>query len=378
MAETLGLYVHIPFCDGGKCPYCDFYSLPYSTELAETYTEAVKKAASGFARQAQGRLVDTIYFGGGTPALLGRGLVSLLENLKSEFRVAGDAEITLEANPGRALGDIFGTLREAGFNRLSLGLQSGCQAELDALGRRHTPQDAARAVADAKAAGFDNYSLDLMLATPGQTIGSLRDSVDFAASLAPSHISAYILKLEPGTRFYERRETLGLPDDDEQAEFYLAACEQLAKNGFAQYEISNFCRDGRVSRHNLKYWNCEEYLGLGPSAHSFFNGRRFYYPGGFDAFLEGAAVTDDGPGGGLEEYIMLRLRLAEGILKDGLVRRYGVGFEIFDKGLLGRLEKAGYLHTDESAVALTRQGFLMSNAVISEILYNIEVKKNEL
>lgn len=372
------MYVHVPFCDGGKCPYCDFYSQPYSAALAEAYAEAIHRAAAGFAPQVAGRPVDTVYFGGGTPSLLGAGLAPLLRALKSEFAVTPDAEITLEANPGGALHEHLTRWREAGFNRLSLGLQSAHQTELDALGRRHTPQDVARTVADAREAGFDNLSLDLMLATPGQTLDSLRESVDFAASLAPAHISAYILKVEPGTLFYVRKDELSLPDDDEQAEYYLVACERLEKYGYAQYEISNFCANGRVSRHNLKYWNCEEYLGLGPSAHSYVDGRRFYYAGGLSSFLRGEPVLQDGPGGSLSEYIMLRLRLTEGLLLSELRRRYDVGFEILDTVLLRRLERAGYLRADEQVIALTRQGFLTSNAIIAELLLNCEDAKNEL
>ena len=369
MPETLGLYVHIPFCDGVKCPYCDFYSVPLEEKLAEAYIKAAESSILSYAERAQGRVVDTVYFGGGTPSLLGSGLLRLLAAIKSSYNVKTDAEITLEANPSAALRETYDLLHGSGFNRLSMGMQSADVDELASLGRRHTPQDAARAVSDAKAAGFENISLDLMLATPGQTIKSLRGSIDFAAALEPEHISAYLLKIEPGTRFYDEKDTLQLPDNDAQAEYYFEACDCLADKGFLQYEISNFSKAGKESCHNLKYWNCDEYIGFGPGAHSFFGGRRFYYENSLEKFIGGVAAVDDGPGGDIEEYIMLRLRLNEGLGVKELKRRFGIGFELFDGSIISSLLGAGYIVIDSNAISLTQKGFLVSNSVISTLLY---------
>lgn len=369
MAETLGLYFHIPFCAGGKCPYCDFYSLPYTREAADRYVRALEKRMESWGERARGRSADTVYFGGGTPALLGARLGALLAKARACFAVDPGAEITLEANPGSVGYEILAPLREAGFNRLSLGMQSAQRGELAALGRRHTPEDTVRAVADARRAGFDNLSLDLMLCTPGQTRGSLLASVRAACALHPEHISAYLLKVEPGTPFARRQGSLALPDEDEQAAMYLLCCEALEEEGLRQYEISNFAHPGFASRHNLRYWDCREYLGLGPAAHSFFEGRRFYYPRDLGAFAAGAPPVPDGEGGSLEEYLMLRLRLSEGVTERQLKERTGKDFGIFPPEKTAPLERAGLIERTPGRLRLTRRGFLVSNSVLSSLIF---------
>jgi oxygen-independent coproporphyrinogen-3 oxidase len=370
MPKNLGIYIHVPFCAQGKCPYCDFYSLRMTDEIKEKYITAVQKEISDRALQVTDRVVDTIYFGGGTPALLGEGLARLLFCIKENFNVAFDAEITFEANPAGIGYDTLKVLYKAGFNRLSLGMQSAVPDELAALGRRHTPKDVVRAVDDARRAGFGNISLDLMLCVPGQTRQSISESVDFAAKLSPQHISAYLLKIEKGTQYYDIKETLNLPDDDEQADMYIAACEYLEAHGYRQYEISNFAHSGFESRHNLKYWDCGEYLGFGPAAHSFFDGRRFYYSRSLDGYIKGEPPVPDGDGGKLEEYVMLRLRLNEGISELQFSQRYGVNFSFFDKTKVAALERAGLLENKSGRLDLTRKGFLVSNSVITELLFS--------
>lgn len=366
-----GLYVHVPFCAGGKCPYCDFYSVPLDAARREEYLAAVEREFDRWARRARGLVFDTVYFGGGTPSLLGNGLCRLLEYAAARFAIAPGAEITFEANPAHGpdgpAAD-FGALRAAGFNRLSLGLQSGVPEELRALGRRHTPQDAADTVRAARAAGFENISLDLMLATPGQTMGSLRRSIQFAAALGPAHISAYLLKVEPGTEFFARRDMLDIPDADSQAEFYELACGELADQGYAQYEISNFARPGRESRHNLKYWNCDDYVGVGPGAHSLWQGRRRYYPRSLSEFFRAGAMEDEGPGGGWEEYAMLRLRLNAGLTRAALRGRFGVELERLHMAEIPALQRAGLVTYDGERLALTPRGFLVSNPLLARLL----------
>lgn len=359
----IGIYIHIPFCRS-KCPYCDFYSFASGEPQKEEYAKAVCRELEKW-----GRLdtrADTLYFGGGTPTLLGaERLCRIISKAREHFSLEG-AEITVEANPSGDVSEQFYALKEGGVNRLSFGLQSAKDCELLSLGRRHTARDAEKAVNAAQKAGFDNISLDLMLGIEGQTTESLTYSIGFCKDLGASHVSAYILKIEEGTPFYDRRHALCLPDEDETSKLYLAACEELEKAGFSQYEISNFAKKGRESRHNLKYWNCEEYLGIGPSAHSFLQGRRFYTPRDFDGFLKEAQYIDDGPGGDEEEYIMLRLRLTEGVDSGDFRRRYG-------KDLPPRLIKKaksldGLVECDEKGIRITRQGFLVSNRVITEIL----------
>lgn len=361
------LYIHVPFCAPAKCPYCDFYSLPVSRAAIRDYLEAVRAAALRYAPRLAGRRAASVYFGGGTPVLLGDVLAELLVFLKQTFDVAPDAEVTVEANPGLRLSAVFGRLRAAGANRLSIGMQSACLEELRALGRRHAPADVRRTVEEARAAGFANLSLDLMLATPGQTVESIRQSANFAAGLGVQHVSAYLLKVEPGTAFARagRREA----DEDTQAACYEAACDALEAHGFAQYEISNFAQPGFESRHNLRYWDCGEYLGLGPGAHAFLFGRRFHFAPDLAAFAAGAQPVDDGAGGSFEEYVMLRLRLADGLAETGLRARTGRGFEALAPGAAERLAKGGFLRADNGRLALTRKGFLVSNAVIGALLF---------
>lgn len=362
--HSVGVYIHVPFCDG-KCPYCDFFSVAPESKLYDKYCSAVEREMGKYS----GNPVDTVYFGGGTPTLLGAdGLVRLLNSIKQTFDVEDGAEITFEMNPRTADLGMLCRLKEAGFNRVSMGVQSGVDSELSALGRRHTIADARQAVADVRAAGFDNLSLDLMLGVPGQTPESLIHSIEAVCTLDPEHISAYILKIEPGTPFAARKFGAELADDDGQAELYTLAVEQLARRGYERYEISNFTRPGRESRHNVRYWDCREYLGFGPSAHSFYGGRRFYYPRDLGAFMEQPETADDGEGGNEDEYVMLRLRLAEGLTQDGWRKRFGgdIPDEYYHRA--AGLAKAGLLTADEDGIRLVGEGFLLSNAVIGRIL----------
>jgi putative oxygen-independent coproporphyrinogen III oxidase len=368
-ANTVGIYIHVPFCENGKCPYCDFYSLTLTEELKERYIKAVERDLKKWSVSAKGRIADTVYFGGGTPSLLKEDLARLFLCVKKYFHVADNAEVTFEANPAGIDFDLLKVLRSAGFNRLSLGMQSAQDSELAALGRRHRRKDVAAAVENAHRAGFDNISLDLMLCVPNQTKESLKESVDFAASLSPRHISAYLLKIEPGTRFSDIKDSLNLPDEDTQADIYLTACELLESKGFLQYEISNFANKGFESKHNLRYWDCGEYLGFGPAAHSFFNGKRFYYTRSLEDYIIGAGPQDDGTGGTFEEYVMLRLRLRDGINETELKKRYGKDFSCFDTQKISLLVKNGLIQNEHGRLALTRKGFLVSNSIISELLY---------
>ena len=366
--QRIGLYLHIPFCDG-KCYYCNFYSKrPKSGELDE-YVRQLKASVCSWGGRLN-RQVDTVYFGGGTPSVLGHERLSdVLNCVKQSFPVTEDAEITVEVNPASAGTMDFSALRNAGFSRLSIGLQSANDHELKLLGRRHTAEDAQNTVKEAQAAGFDNISLDVMLAIPEQTTDSLRRTLDFCAACQVQHISAYILKIEPQTRFYRDREKLPLFDDDAQAAIYEDTVQYLQTLGYRQYEISNFSLAGRESRHNLKYWHDEEYLGVGPSAHSFLDGRRFYYDNSIDSFYDGV-VIDEGMGGYSEEYIMLALRLTEGLNFFAYEERFR---ETISERLLSaaqRLEKQGMVRLTPSSLSLTVKGFLVSNAVIGYLLQN--------
>lgn len=367
MEKKIGLYVHVPFCDG-KCPYCDFYSIRGSEERMTEYTNSIIKSILSYGNRL-GRQADTLYFGGGTPSLLGAARVrSVVEAARSVFGL-DNAEITLEANPGEDLGEFFKAVHDAGVNRLSIGMQSAAEEELRLLGRRHTAAQASQAVEGARKAGFENISLDLMIATPGQTKDSLRRSITFCAQTGVRHISAYLLKIEPHTAYEKQKEQLALPDDDTAGELYLFACGELERLGFFQYEISNFAIPGSESRHNLKYWHCEEYLGIGPAAHSFLDGKRFYYERSLRDFQNGAEPKEEGEGGGFEEYAMLALRLAEGLTERGCRERFGSGIPEHVRGAAQKYEKAGLTARTPDGFRLTRQGFLVSNMLIAELLF---------
>lgn len=364
-----GLYLHIPFCRS-RCPYCDFYSMRCSDGLVQRYISALLCRTESLAAEC-GTGFDTVYIGGGTPSVLGsEQLCRIVGTLKERLDIAPDAEITVECNPFDAEKEDFrfDALAKAGINRISMGMQSADDSERRALGRLSDSAQVGKAVTRALAAGIGNISLDLMLGIPHQTADSLKRSIEFCAESGAVHVSAYLLKIEAGTRFFEMKAALPLPDEDETCDLYMTACEELEAAGFAQYEISNFAYKGFESRHNMKYWNCEEYLGIGPSAHSFCGGKRFFYERDIEGFINGNKPTNDGAGGSFEEYSMLRLRLSDGLIFDDIKRRFG--FEVPQKMIdrASQLSKHGLVNVDSEHISLTRAGFLVSNAVIAELI----------
>lgn len=368
----IGLYLHIPFCLS-KCPYCDFYSLPYTDERAERYVQALERAI--LTSPAAGEPVDSIYFGGGTPVLLGERLCAVLQMLRRRFAVDPDSEVTLEANPAAMGYSQLRALHEGGFNRISMGVQSASDGELRTLGRLHSFAQAQESVRMAQAAGFQNVSVDLMLGTPGQTKESIEHFIQAFDALGVQHISGYLLKIEPGTPFARQHIERQCPGEDQSADLYLYTVEQMARHGFLQYEVSNFSKPGFESRHNLKYWRCEEYLGIGPAAHSFWNGRRFYFPRDLDGFFDAQnpweLTVDDGAGGDLEEQMMLRLRLREGILLSKLREKFGAKTQKLEQRAR-LLQQHGLLLFDGEKLHLTPQGFLISNSIIVDLLESVE------
>ena len=300
--EPMGIYIHIPFCLS-KCPYCDFYSIKYQEDTAEKYVQSVARALES--SSVRGRKVNTVYFGGGTPVLLGEKLVYLLDEVKKNFDVAPDSEITLEANPAAMTLETLQKLHEGGFNRISIGVQSASDSELARLGRRHNFAQAVESVQLSQQAGFQNVSVDLMIGTPDQTKDSISSFISTFAGLSVQHISGYLLKIEKGTPFAKQHIEKICPDEDASVELYLHTVAEMEKHGFFQYEVSNFAKKGFESKHNLKYWRCQEYLGVGPAAHSFIDGKRFYFPRNLQDFVESKdpwlLTCPDGEGGGLFE-----------------------------------------------------------------------------
>ncbi len=368
MNNSIGLYLHVPFCDS-KCAYCDFYSYRADVAVYERYCNTLCKHIKLAGERLQ-RPADTLYFGGGTPSLLGgERIARLVETAKHAFG-QGISEITVECNPADDLKADFELMAAAGVNRISLGVQSGVESELRALSRRHTAEDVIRTVHDAKGAGIHNISLDLMLGIPHQTTESLKYSLDFLLTLKPTHLSCYMLKIEPDTPFGKVDiKTLDLPNEDAVSDMYLFTSEYLKKHGFEHYEISNFAKQGYRSRHNTRYWLCEEYLGLGPAAYSYLNGKRFSFERDCTQYLSCPTVTDDGLGGDFEEYCMLRLRLKEGIDLDELSNLFGAEKTDKLKQKAAKFKGTGLVDLNDSTLSLTVNGFLVSNTVISELLF---------
>lgn len=365
MSNTLGIYIHVPFC-GKKCGYCDFYSVSYIKKTADEYTEAVLRNIRHYSDKS--RIVDTVYFGGGTPSLLtAEQIEALIREIRKSFTLDDNAEVTLEANPNTVTAQKLSELRNSGINRLSFGVQSLADDELELLGRVHTAERAKKAVSDAHNAGFDNISCDLMIAIPKQTAESLEYSIKELAKLPIQHISAYILKIEEGTPFCENGISESCPDEDESAELYLRMIHLLENHGFMQYEVSNFAKSGFESRHNCRYWKCLDYIGIGPSAHSCHKGKRFAVSRDIRSFIgnevQPVYVTDEAPCG-FEERSMLCLRLKEGLD----LNETGSHREIIEKKI-PHLVKAGYAEFDGRFVSLTSKGFLMSNSVIEYLIF---------
>lgn len=366
MSNSIGLYIHIPFCKH-KCPYCDFFSGNADENAFDNYVIELKDKIKYWSEKAK-RDVATVYFGGGTPSVLGADrLCDILDFIKSNFNIQNNAEITVEVNPDSAKTIDFEKMYACGFNRISMGMQTAVEDELRLLGRIHSIDDAKTSVERAKSAGFNNISLDLMMGIPNQTIESLKKSISFCADCEVTHISSYILKIEENTPFYKVQNKLKLADDDMQAEMYLKAVEMLDSLGYKQYEISNFAKQGYESRHNTNYWRCSEYIGIGPSAHSFFEGKRFFYSRSMDDFNNNK-LSFEGMGGDEEEFIMLSLRLKSGLNYYEFAKKFGYTLPSYIIKKAKEYEKYGYTNVTDKSISFTPKGFLVSNSIISELI----------
>ena len=374
--KLLGLYIHIPFCKS-KCAYCDFYSLPNAEKQMNRYTAALRTHLAETAPRAAAYLADTVYFGGGTPSYLGvRRLKKLLKTVRKRYRLSPGAEITLEANPD-SLGDWrkVRALRKAGFNRISLGVQSANDQELRELGRPHTFAQAVDAVGAVRRAGVGNLSLDLIYGLPGQTLALWQRTLNHAAALEPEHISCYGLKIEEGTPLWKRQAALNLPDDDAQADMYLWTVERLAQLGYEQYEISNFARPGFASRHNMKYWTLHEYAGFGPGAHSDLGDVRYAFVRNLDAYCRGVrsggnilSESESIPPRERDvEYLMLGLRTAAGIERREFENRFRLSFDPI-QAVMETFCGSGHAVQAGERWRLTPVGFLVSNQIIGQVL----------
>ena len=403
--RKLGLYIHIPFCKT-KCLYCDFCSFVSKDEAKrEEYVCALLREIEE--RGTKEYLVDTIYLGGGTPSLLSAEQIGrILSAVRLNFVVCEDVEVTLECNPsvfgtskapsptdlsGRDVGgavpygdgaedrvveDVdpygyFAELREIGVNRLSIGIQSAIDGELKLIGRQHTFDEAKQTFLMARESGFDNISVDLMFGIPSQTIESLKASLEEFISFGAEHISIYSLQLEEGTPLYKMRERYLLADDDAVADMYELVVSSMKKAGYSHYEISNFAKEGKESRHNSKYWFLDEYLGLGLAAHSDFSGKRMENTKDLQKYFMGDWIDNEVEIPITErefEFIMLSLRTSRGISKSEFFDRFHIDFDEKYGEKVEKYAKMGYFLQNDDVVALSESGFEVSNSILAQIL----------
>lgn len=365
-----GLYIHLPFCQQ-KCSYCDFVSFTNHLPQIDRYLGVLKREMGEY----QGACIDTVFIGGGTPSILsGRQLDSLLKEVHRVFEVKKNAEITIEANPNTLSSEKMHVLLKNGVNRLSVGVQSFDDEELKRIGRIHNAQMAYTTVCEAKKLGFNNINLDLMTALPGQTLQSLRKTLETALTLSPQHLSCYSLILEEGTPLFQQYQKGGLsiPEEETDREMYHEMCEQLKQHGFEQYEISNFAKPGRECRHNLKYWKCDEYIGVGTAAHSYLGHCRFANTSDFEEYLKGHFHTEQRQmltrEDEMAEFIIMGLRMIKGIHTEEFLRRFGISFEVHFEDIIKKHLQNGFLAKKANRYFLTSKGLDVSNAILCDFV----------
>ena len=376
MAKRLGVYIHIPFC-ASKCGYCDFYSLSGCDHMMPDYQDALIDHLEESAQSLKSYEVDSVYFGGGTPSFYGADrIVEIFNTLKLNGNVRLDSEVTVECNPDSTSLNALKLLREEGVNRLSLGVQSANNDLLKLIGRRHNFQQVKRSMQDARDAGFENISLDLIYGMPSQSKSDWAETLARIIELHPEHISCYGLKLEEGTPMYERyKGSPILPDDDEQADMYFYAADVLERYGYKQYEISNFAAKGFESKHNLKYWNLDDYMGFGPGAHSCVGNLRYSFVKDLKQYISGVArgvsIIDEyrqiDPMERAVEYIMLGMRTSNGISEHDYRTRCQCDWRPIHKVLLAFAEK-GWAEKTGDRWHFTVPGYLISNTLIGILL----------
>ena len=377
MKNRLGIYIHIPFC-ASKCSYCDFYSLAGCEGLIPAYQDALLEHLDESGPSIKQYEVDSVYFGGGTPSFYGADrLCEIFNAVKLNGNVRLDAEVTVEVNPDSTSLNALRLLRGEGFNRLSIGIQATDNNLLKLIGRRHNFQQAQHALYNARLAGFDNISVDLIYGLPSQTKSDWAESLARVVELHPEHISCYALKLEPDTPMYAAyRNSPILPSEDEQADMYCYAAEMLNRHGYQQYEISNFCAPGFESRHNLKYWRLDDYMGFGPGAHSSVGNLRYSFLKDLRRYISGVqrklSVTDEYQViDTLEravEYIMLGMRTSRGISEPEYRVRCQSNWKPIQRTLEAFREKGWTVCEEDGRWHFTVPGFLISNTLIGILL----------
>lgn len=370
MKEKRGLYVHIPFCLR-KCAYCDFVSCSGMEQYFDRYVEQVGKEAKNY----EGEAADTVFIGGGTPTVLtAEQILRLGKNISDYIEIDGNAEYTIESNPKTLTEDKLEAIKKIGVNRISIGVQSFNDAELKSVGRVHTADEAIETIESVKKYGFDNINLDIMMNLPKQTDESLKNTLLTATELEPSHLSCYSLILEENTPLYHDYETgkYNEPNQETDRRRYHEMIKLLRKKGYFQYEISNFSKPGRECRHNIKYWNCEEYIGLGAAAHSYYKGRRYSNTADIRKYIEGNSGYENvevlSEKDRISEYMIMKLRMTEGVDEKVFFDKFGFKIEdIYKKQLESFLSK-GLMRHKNGFYSLTEYGTDISNYVMCEFL----------
>ena len=371
--EDLGLYIHIPFCKK-KCSYCDFISFANKDEQIEKYVEVLKNEIINISKKVKDRIVDTIYFGGGTPSYIDSlHIAKILDTIKESFNIKNDAEITIEVNPGTVDNKKLECYKTAGINRLSIGLQETNNDLLKLIGRIHTFEDFLNTYNMARKVGFENINVDLMIGLPNQIIKDIGNSLDKIISLEPNHISVYSLIVEDETPIKEKIENreLDLPSEELERKEYWQVKEKLEEAGYKHYEISNFAKEGFKSKHNLNCWSQKEYLGFGVAAHSYFNKERYSNVESIDDYLKGAKYfinekqTKDDE---MKEYMMLGLRKIDGVKISEFKNKFGLNPIMDFKDELNKLVQEKLIEIDLDNIKLTKKGIDLANIVWEEFV----------
>ena len=376
--KNLGLYIHFPFCKR-KCNYCDFYSCTCLNKTKE-YIDSICTQLKIEAPLYKEYIFDTVFIGGGTPSLIdGQDFVRLVKAIKENLNLAKDYEFSIEANPGTITKENLLTYKESGVNRISIGLQSTNDSELLTLGRIHDYKTFLENYNLVRECGFNNVNVDLMYSLPNQKTEAFLDTLEKVIKLSPDHISAYSLKIEENTPFGKIKSTLALPDEDEEYKTYISMCEMLRENGYMQYEISNFSKTDCECKHNLKYWQSKEYIGIGPSAHSYFRGERYYYNSNLDEYISKIKINemptkiferDEEPEIEMskeDEYVMLKMRLSSGVSVEEFRLAFNKEFiEAYPK--INTYLKSEHVIYENGAYKFTPKGFFVSNYILSDIL----------
>ena len=380
MKKDLGLYIHIPFCIK-KCAYCDFLSWSGDKDQKEEYVRDLEQEICSYKTFAADYQVSTVYFGGGTPSILETGQIErIMEALRQTFRIEKKAEITLEMNPGTAQKEKLKVYRQLGINRLSIGIQSVKNENLKLLGRIHTYEDFLESYHMAREAGFDNISGDLISSLPGQTLEEWKEELKILIRTPLEHLSVYQLIIEEGTEFYERygeHEEL-LPDEETSREIYLWTGEYLENQGFRQYEISNYARAGKESRHNLRYWERKDYLGLGLGAASMIRNMRMSNTRDWEKYRTGCRdprkireeVEFLEEPRQIEEFMFLGLRKTRGVSRKEFRRTFGKDLDLIYEKTLKKYLENGMLQESGDRIFLSEEGILLSNQIFADFLFD--------